>query len=267
MPPKPKKSLGQNFLVDKNILAKISRSAQFSSDDLVVEIGAGRGELTRFLSETAGSGVALELDKRLTFLLKESLGAFRNLTVMQQDVLAFDFQELSRRYGKKIKVVGNIPYYISSPIISHLLVFRPYIEEIFLTVQQEFAERIAAPEGSKTYGSLSIYVQYYTEPKLLFLIPRTCFRPAPQVDSAFIKLTPRKSLPLSDNDEKELFRITRKAFQQRRKKLSNSLSGVIAKEKLTAFFRTYSINPSIRPEEMSVDDFIKLASWTYPPIL
>jgi 16S rRNA (adenine1518-N6/adenine1519-N6)-dimethyltransferase len=257
MHPKPKKSLGQNFLVDKNILNKIISSCGFNNCDTILEIGAGRGELTGLLAQRAKKLFAVEIDADLYLLLKEKFKDQPNAEIIHQDILKFDFKKKFKK--EKIKVVGNIPYYISSPIIEHLFKYRDKIGSIYLTVQKEFARRVVAHSGSKDYGSFSCFVQYYSEPKILFYISKGCFYPAPKVDSAFLRLEVRKKPILSAAKEKILFRITRAAFNQRRKTLRNSLKGVITRQKLDKFFAKFAIDSNIRPEQLSLQDFANLA--------
>jgi len=257
---KPKKRLGQNFLVDKNIQKKIVETCGLKNSDTVLEIGSGRGEITDLIAQKAGQVFALELDRNLCALLKERFNDQKNVEVINQDILKFNLRKYFSRTPGKIKVIGNIPYYISSPIIEHLFKFRDKIEGIFLTVQKEFAQRVVAPSGSKEYGSLSCFVRYFAEPKVLFHISKTCFYPVPKVDSSFFRLDIRRKLPLKAKDEKLLFKIIRAAFNKRRKTLRNSLEGVIPLQKLNEFFHKYGIDPNTRPEKLSLQDFINLAN-------
>jgi len=258
MHPKPKKSLGQNFLVDKNIRDKIISACEFDPADVVLEIGAGRGELTEIAAKKVKKLFAIELDTDLCLRLKDKFKDLSNVKIIHQDILKFAFREGS---GKgKIKVIGNIPYYISSPIIEHLFKYRKKLSTIYLTVQKEFAQRIVALSGSKEFGSFSCFVQYYSEPKILFHISKGCFYPVPKVDSSFLRLEIRKKPLLSAAKEKNLFRITRSAFNQRRKTLRNSLKGVITQQKLDEFLCKYAIDPHIRPEQLSLQDFANLAT-------
>ncbi len=258
---KPKKSLGQNFLTDKNIQAKIVDAAGFTGNDSVLEIGAGRGELTVLLSPLVKHLTALELDPRLCGQLNLFSEKHSNLKIINCDVLKFDFKKfLKSLKAKKIKVMGNIPYYISTPIIEKLLEHREKIDSAYLTVQKEFAERIAAAPGSKTFGSLSCFVQYYAQPKIIFTISRNSFYPAPKVDSCLLLLKMRLEPAFKVRDEKQLFTIIRAAFNQRRKTLRNSLKEIVPAEKLNRFFDEYRINPDIRPESLALENFAKLAN-------
>lgn len=258
---KPKKSLGQNFLVDKNIRNKIINCCQFKESDTVLEIGAGRGELTRLIAEKAGKVYAVEIDYFLSKCLKESFKNNAGVKIINQDILKFNLKKcFGRNKNKSIKVVGNIPYYITTPIIAHLLKFKYNISVIFLTVQKEFAGRMAARPGSKDYGSFSCYVQYNTNPKMIFLIKRTCFFPAPAVDSCFLRLEVRQIPPVELCDEKLFFKIIRGAFSKRRKTLRNSLEGIIPQTKINNFFDKFGIDWNIRPEKLSLQDFANLTN-------
>ena len=254
---KPKKSLGQNFLVDKNIQRKIIASCDLMPSDVVLEIGAGRAELTKTIARMVKKVYAIEIDVSLSEFLKQELKDYANVQIINQDILKLDLNKLSKQ---KLKVVGNIPYYISSPIIEHLIKYREKIDTIFISVQKEFAKRLAAPCGSKDFGSLSCFVQYYTEPEAIFYIKKNCFYPVPKVDSCFLRLNLQKKSRLSKQREKFLFKIIRAAFNKRRKTLRNSLQGIILKKNLEEFFSKYGIDSNIRPEGLSLENFIKLAN-------
>lgn len=257
---KPKKSLGQNFLIDRNIQKKIIGHCALSSDDIVLEIGAGRGELTSQLAKIVKKVYALEIDKYLCAVLHSGLKDAPNAMVLNQDILKFDLNRRFKKHKARIKVVGNIPYYISSPIIERLIRFKDKIDCAYLTVQKEFARRIVSPPGSKQYGSLSCFAQYYTEPRILFNIKKTSFSPAPKVDSSFLRLKIRKACPVKVNDEALFFRVIRTAFNYRRKTLRNSLKGVLPEGKLRDFFSTFNIDANIRPEDLALQDFARLCS-------
>jgi 16S rRNA (adenine1518-N6/adenine1519-N6)-dimethyltransferase len=254
---KPKKSLGQNFLIDKNIQKKIIRACNLSAEDIILEIGAGRGDLTVQLAPVSGQVYALEIDNNLYPVLDQQLINFTNVEVIKADILKFDIKKFlcENKIKQKIKVIGNIPYNISSPIIQRLICFRECIDEIFITVQKEFAKRVAASPGSKDYGSFSCFVQYYLEPKLIFDIKRNSFRPAPKVDSCFLALRKRAKPPVLVKDEEAFFELIRKAFNQRRKTLRNSLAGFLPPEKLDTFFSQTGIDKNVRPEDLSLQEF------------
>jgi 16S rRNA (adenine1518-N6/adenine1519-N6)-dimethyltransferase len=255
---KPKKGLGQHFLIDQNIQRKIISACNLRPTDSVIEIGAGRGELTHLLAPLVRKIYALELDRRLLGLLREALKQFPGAEIVNEDVLRLD---LTPYIGKgRLIIIGNIPYYITTPLIEHLFKFREGITVIFLTVQEEFARRIAAGCGSKAYGAFSCFVQYYAEPRILFFIKRTSFFPPPKPDSAFIELRIRAEPLVCAKNEPRLFKIIRAAFGQRRKTLRNSLCGVVAPQKLDLFFQASCHSPDIRPERLCLQEFIKLAN-------
>ncbi len=247
-----KKHLGQNFLYDPSILTRIIDVAELSPDDTVVEIGPGPGRLTRMLAEVVQKVIAVELDQDLYERLRAELIGYRNIELIHGDALKYSYEGIGR-----FKVVANIPYYITTPIIFRLLEARKNLETMTLTVQKEVAERIAASPGGKDYGVLSIMVQYHARPEMKFIIPKEAFRPEPKVDSAVlhIRLLERPSVPV--RDEKMFFRVVRTAFSQRRKTLSNSLKGFGAdiKELLTAA----GIDPGRRPETLRLEEFAVLA--------
>lgn len=261
----PKKSLGQNFLADQNIRNKIVSSLDLKPDDIVLEIGSGKGELTKAIAGQVKKIYALEIDRRLLGVLTESVGSFDNVSIINEDVLKFDLPGIiaEDKIKGRIKVFGNIPYYISSPIIERLLDFHKSISAIFITVQKEFAKRVVASPGKKDYGSFSCFVQYYTSPRIIFDISRNCFKPSPKVDSSFLELQIRKNPAVILKDEKLFFKIIRAAFNQRRKVLGNSLSELVAPEALQVFFRKSGLNPLARPETLGLKDFALLADTQY----
>ncbi len=256
-----KKRLGQNFLIDPNIQRKIFMYCGFKKTDIILEIGSGSGIMTKPISEQAGFVYALEIDPDLCEILKRNLQNLDNVTVLNQDILKFDFNTYFANLKNRLKIFGNIPYYISSPIIEYLLNYKDKIESIFITVQKEFAKRVVAPAGSKRYGSLSCFVQYYLEPEIMFSISRNCFSPAPKVDSSLLKMKVRQAYAVNVEDEKLFFALIRAGFNKRRKTLRNSLSEIIPKEKLEKFFIKYGINKNIRPENLSLSDFANLADF------
>ncbi len=253
-----KKHLGQNFLYDPSILHRIIEAAGVSKDDTVVEIGPGPGRLTRLLSEKAGKVIAIELDQELCARLRADLVGFRNIELVHGDALKFTFEEIG-----PFKVVANIPYYITTPIIFRLLDAKETLKTMTLTIQKEVAERIVAAPGKKDYGVLSIMVQYYARPELRFIIPKEAFRPAPKVDSAVVHMTVLECPAVRVNDEQMFFRTVRTAFSQRRKTLSNSLKGLAEDPKnvLTAA----GIDPQRRPETLNLQEFAKLADLLRSP--
>ncbi len=248
----PKKHLGQNFLYDPSILTRIIDAAELSPDDTVVEIGPGPGRLTRLLAEAVKKVIAIELDQELYERLRAELIGYRNVELVQGDALKYSYERIGR-----FKIVANIPYYITTPIIFRLLDARENITTMTLTIQKEVAERIAALPGGKDYGVLSIMIQYYAHPDMKLIIPKEAFKPTPKVDSAVlhIKMLERPSVYV--HDEKLFFRIVKTAFSQRRKTLSNSLKGLGTdiKELLTAA----GIDPGRRPETLRLEEFAVLA--------
>ena len=257
---KPKKSLGQNFLIDPNIRRKIITACALAGDDCVLEIGAGRGELSRLIAPHVEKLFVVELDQRYCLALDELFSGKSNVTVINQDILTVSLGKYARRVQKKIKVIGNIPYYISSPILAYLVRNRCLIHQAFLTVQKEFAVRLCAQAASRDYGPLSCFVQYHMHARRLFPIKKTCFLPAPRVDSEFMCLTMREQPAVEVSDEDRFFAVIRRAFGQRRKMLKNSLKGIVSQEKIADFFHTRNICATARAEELTLDDFARLAS-------
>lgn len=255
---RPKKRLGQNFLIDKNIQRKIIDACELEPCDIVVEIGAGRGELTRLLADKVKSVYAFEIDSGLCGILNSELKEYSNVKVINQDILKFNSKKAFAKLKNKIKLVGNIPYYITTPIIEFFFKHRDKIDEVFITVQKEFAQRMIASCSSQQYGALSCFVQYHTSPRILFQIKKNCFYPVPKVDSSFIHLKIKDKSPVRIKKEKILFRLIRAAFNQRRKTLRNSLEGIISRERLELFFNKYRIDCNIRPEKLSLKDFKNL---------
>lgn len=257
---KPKKSLGQNFLVDRNIRDKIVNCLGLNGSSIVFEIGAGRGEMTSLLSLKAGEVCALELDSSLCGILEDKFRDCGNVKLIGSDILKFNISRYFSRRKNKITVVGNIPYYISSPIIEHLVKFRKKIGSVFITVQKEFAQRVVALPGSKDYGSFSCFVQYFFQPRIVFGISRNSFFPAPNVDSCFLELKPRESPPVKVKNRALLFKIIRAGFNQRRKTLRNSLKGVILPQKLEKALCELGHDANARAESLSLHDFAFLSN-------
>ena len=263
------KSLGQNFLVDLNIIKKILDSAELTSDDLVLEIGPGLGALTTQAAQNAGKVLAVEVDRGLLPVLAETLEGAGDVEVIEGDALKTDFDRLAAektgglfgKGGKKYKLVANLPYYITSPLLMHLLTNRFNFSTAIVMVQLEVAERLAAGPGTKQYGALSVAVQYYTESKILFKVPRSVFFPAPEVDSAVVRLSNRVQPAVFARDEETLFKVVRAAFAQRRKTLLNSLDGSgLGPDKVTwlKLLERCSIDPSRRGETLTLAEFASL---------
>ena len=220
------KRFGQNFLVDTHVLERIIRAAGLTKEDMVLEIGPGIGTMTQYLAENAGRVVAVEIDSNLIPILKETLQAYDNVTVLNEDILKVDIRALAEEYngGRPIKVVANLPYYITTPIIMGLFESQVPIDNITVMVQKEVAERMQAGPGTKDYGALSLAVQYYAEPYIVANVPPNCFIPRPNVGSAVIRLTRHQEMPVKVRDEKLMFSLIRASFNQRRKTLQNGLS-------------------------------------------
>lgn len=265
-----KKSLGQNFLTDLNVLSKIVSAADVGHEDNVIEIGPGIGALTEQLALAAGQVVALEVDTSLLPVLDEVLDEYDNVKVINQDVLDVDIAALIDREfdnpSKPVKVVANLPYYITTPILLQLLNTEVKWSKIVVMLQKEVAQRLAANPGTKAYGTLSLTVQYKMDAELAFEVPRTVFVPSPNVDSAIVSLEPRKKeLAVKPDDEKLLFRLIKGCFSHRRKTLSNNLQSVLGKgaeikKQSLQLLEDLNISPTIRPESLSLDQFILLAN-------
>ena len=249
-----KRHLGQNFLYDSSILKRIIQSAGLSEEDTVVEIGPGPGRLTRMLAETVKKLIAIELDPELHERLKGDFIAYSNVEITHGDALRFPFETLG-----KFKVVANIPYYITTPIIFRLLDAKQYLKSMTLTIQKEVAERIVAQPGGKDYGVLTIMIQYFAQAELMFIIPKEAFRPVPKVDSAVVHMNILERPRVLVRDEKIFFRLVRTAFSQRRKTLSNSLKSISGDIK--GVLLRAGIDPHRRPETLSIEEFASLSDY------
>jgi len=264
---KPKKSLGQNFLVDGNVLRRIAAACELDGSDRVLEIGAGKGELTVLLAEKAAAIAAVEIDCDLLPQLGLAVAGRENVRILNADILKLNVRSLDDSMaaagggrGKGLKAIGNIPYYIASPILEKLLLdARGIISGVYLTVQLEYGQRLCASAGTEEYGPLSLFAQYYSTPEMLFRIRNSCFYPVPKVDSCFVRLIPREALPLRGEREKMFFRLVSAAFGQRRKMLKNTLKGLIDGETLSGFLEERGIPAQARGEVLSLDDFVGLA--------
>lgn len=262
-----KKSFGQNFLTDTNILQKIVDTAEIDKGVNVIEIGPGIGALTEFLAENAAEVMAFEIDDRLIPILADTLARFDNVQVVNQDILKADLQTQIQAFKNPdlpIKVVANLPYYITTPILMHLIEGKIPFAEFVVMIQREVADRISAMPNTKAYGSLSIAVQYYMTAKVSFIVPRTVFVPAPNVDSAILKMVRRDQPVVSVQDEDFFFRVSKVAFVHRRKTLWNNLTSHFGKSedtkaKLEKALEIAKIKPSIRGEALSIPDFASLA--------
>jgi 16S rRNA (adenine1518-N6/adenine1519-N6)-dimethyltransferase len=260
---RPNKQLGQNFLIDENILHKIIAAAELGPEDTVLEIGPGIGVLTGPLAERAWRVIAVEVDKGLIPVLQNNLAPYSNIKIIWGDILKVAPEELLADATLPLKVVANLPYYITSPVIMELLTGPLPLERLVVMVQREVARRLAAAPGSKDYGILSVAVQYYTFPELITLVPRTVFYPRPDVDSAVVRLKMRTSPAVPVGDEALFFRIIRGAFGQRRKTLLNSLGGEFGaeytREELARFLRAGGIEATRRGETLTLEEFAVLA--------
>ena len=262
-----KKSFGQNFLTDTNILQKIVDTAEIDKKVNVIEIGPGIGALTEFLAESAVEVMAFEIDDRLVPILADTLRDFDNVTVVNQDILKVDLAQYIAEFKNPdlpIKVVANLPYYITTPILMHLIESGIPFSEFVVMMQKEVADRISAQPNTKAYGSLSIAVQYYMTAKVAFIVPRTVFVPAPNVDSAILKMVRRDQPAVAVQDEKFFFKVSKASFVHRRKTLWNNLTSYFGKseetkDKLTAALERADLSPSVRGEALSLEEFARLA--------
>lgn len=260
------KKFGQNFLIDEHVLSKIIRSAEITEDDFVVEIGPGIGTLTQYLAASAREVAAIEIDDALIPILKDTLSAYDNVTVIHEDVLKVDLCKLAeeKNGGKPIKVVANLPYYITTPIIIGLFENHVPVESITIMVQKEVADRMKTGPGSKDYGALSLAVQYYAKPELVANVPPNCFMPRPRVGSAVIRLTRHTEVPVEAEDEKLMFQIIRASFNQRRKTLVNGLGNApelhIPKEMTTEVLEEMGLSASVRGEALTLAQFAELSN-------
>ena len=260
------KKFGQNFLIDSNVLESITRGAEITKDDFVLEIGPGIGTMTQYLCEAARQVVAVEIDKMLIPILEDTLSEYDNVEVINQDVLKVDIKSLAeeKNNGKPIKVVANLPYYITTPIIMGLFESGVPIDSITIMVQKEVADRMQTGPGSKDYGALSLAVQYYATAKVILNVSATCFMPRPNVDSAVIKLTRHKEPTVNVADEKLMFKIIRASFNQRRKTLVNGLKNSpelsFSKEQIVKAIEKIGKPETIRGEALTLEEFAELAN-------
>ena len=258
------KKFGQNFLIDGHVLDKIIAGAGVTKDDMVLEIGPGIGTMTQYLAEAAGKVVAVEIDRNLLPILQETLADYDNVKVIHADVLSLDLEKLVQEEngGRPIKVVANLPYYITTPIIMALFEQHVPLANVTVMVQKEVAARMKSGPGSKDYGALSLAVQYYAEPYIVANVPCNCFMPRPNVDSAVIRLTRYEEPPVQVKDEKMLFKIIRASFNQRRKTLQNGLNNSselnFTKDQIAAAIAEAGFSPSVRGEALTLEQFAKL---------
>lgn len=259
------KKFGQNFLIDSHVLDKIISAAKITKDDFVLEIGPGIGTLTQYLAEAARWVTAVEIDRNLIPILQETLGEYSNVSILNQDILKTDIEALAQEYnqGRPIKVVANLPYYITTPILMELLENRLPVDSITVMVQKEVAQRMQAGPGTKDYGALSLAVQYYAKPSLSANVPPNCFMPRPAVGSAVIHLEIYREPPVKVEDEKLLFSLIRASFNQRRKTLVNSLNNAsnleFQKEEIAEALESMGISGQVRGEALTLEQFGALA--------
>ena len=260
------KKFGQNFLIDTHVLDKIVRAAEITPEDYVLEIGPGIGTLTQYLCESAKHVFAVEIDDNLIPILQDTLSAYDNVTVIHNDVLKLDINKLveEKCEGKRIKVVANLPYYITTPIIMGLFESHVPIDRITIMVQKEVADRMQVGPGTKEYGALSLAVQYYAKPEIVAIVPPNCFMPRPNVGSAVIRLTRHKEVPVQVNDEKLMFKIIRASFNQRRKTLANGLNNApdihLSKEVIQESIEELGVPVTIRGEALTLQQFAQLSN-------
>ena len=258
------KKFGQNFLIDGHVLDKIIAGAGVTKDEMVLEIGPGIGTMTQYLAEAAGKVVAVEIDRNLLPILQETLADYDNVKVIHADVLSLDLEKLVQEEngGRPIKVVANLPYYITTPIIMALFEQHVPLANVTVMVQKEVAARMKSGPGSKDYGALSLAVQYYAEPYIVANVPCNCFMPRPNVDSAVSRLTRYEEPPVQVKDEKMLFKIIRASFNQRRKTLQNGLNNSselnFTKDQIAAAIAEAGFSPSVRGEALTLEQFAKL---------
>lgn len=259
------KKFGQNFLIDTHVLDKIIGSAEITKDDFVLEIGPGIGTMTQYLAQAAGEVVAVEIDKNLIPILEDTLNGYENVSVINDDVLKVDIEALARERndGKPIKVVANLPYYITTPIIMGLFEKHVPLKSITVMVQKEVADRMQVGPGTKDYGALSLAVQYYAKPYIVANVPPNCFMPRPKVGSAVIRLDRYDEPPVKVKDERLMFKIIRASFNQRRKTLANGLNNSpeisVSKEIITEAIESLGRGASVRGEALTLEEFAKLS--------
>ena len=263
------KKFGQNFLIDSHVLDKIVSAAGITKDDFVLEIGPGIGTMTQYLAASARKVFAVEIDKALIPILEDTLKEFDNVQVINQDILKVDIKKLAEEHndGKPIKVVANLPYYITTPIIMGLFESQVPIDSITVMVQKEVADRMKVGPGTKDYGALSLAVQYYAEPYIVANVPPNCFMPRPKVGSAVIRLTRHEKPPVEVADEKLMFRLIRASFNQRRKTLVNGIKNSgdfsLGKEEIEKIFEKCGLPLNIRGEALTLEQFAMLANCIY----
>ena len=259
------KRFGQNFLIDGRVIDKIIAAAEITKADTVLEIGPGIGTMTQYLAEAAGQVIAVEIDKNLLPIYEETLADYDNVTIINNDILKVDINELIKGKADKVKVVANLPYYITTPIIMGLFENHIPAESITVMVQKEVADRMQSGPGSKDYGALSLAVQYYAKPYIVANVPPNCFMPRPNVGSAVIRLTSWENPPVTVNDEKLMFKLIRASFNQRRKTLQNGINNSpdlnFTKEQVVEALRAMGLSESVRGEALNLEQFAQLSDY------
>lgn len=264
-----KKDFGQNFLIDGNVLQRIVECAEVTADDTVIEIGPGIGSMTQYLCRAAKHVIAIEIDKTLIPILEETLGEYDNIKIINEDVLKVDLKAIAEEYngGKPVKVVANLPYYITTPIIMGLFEKDVPIDSITVMVQKEVADRMQVGPGTKDYGALSLAVQYYSKPHIVLNVSPECFVPKPKVGSAVIRMDKYKEPHVKARDSKFMFKIIRAAFNQRRKTLANALKNSaelsLDKESIESAIRELGLSPTVRGEALTLEEFARLSDILY----
>ncbi len=257
---KANKKLGQNFLINESIIDEIIEKAEVSQNDVIIEIGPGLGSLTAKLLERAKKVIAIELDEKLAAFLEKRFSLFDNFELIQNDVLKVNLKEIASQY-EHVKVVANLPYYITTPIVMKLLEEKLPLESITVMVQKEVGERFCATPNGKEYGAITVSIAYYTDAKIVIDVPKDNFDPVPEVDSVVVKLNIRKIPPVLLKDEKVFFRLIKAGFSQRRKTISNSLMGVgKSKEEIKEILEKLNLKENLRAENLSIDDFANIAN-------
>lgn len=260
------KKFGQNFLIDNNILEKIVDAARLTKEDCVLEIGPGIGTMTQYLARSAGTVIAVEIDKNLIPILNDTLSQYENVKILNADILKVDINRIveEENNGKPIKIVANLPYYITTPIIMQLFESHVALESITVMVQKEVADRMQALPGTKDYGALSLAVRYYSQPEIITRVPASCFMPRPNVDSTVIKLTGYDEPSLEVADEACLFAVIRASFNQRRKTLVNGLANApnlgVSKDDIKRILEQMGLSESVRGETLTLERFIDLSN-------
>ncbi len=260
------KKFGQNFLIDPHVLERIVEEAGIGAEDFVLEIGPGIGTMTQYLCESAREVLAVEIDRKLIPVLGETLADYQNVTVLNEDILKLDLGEIAEKYnaGRPVKVVANLPYYITTPIIMELFESHVPLESITVMVQAEVADRMKAKPGTKEYGALSLATAFYAEAEVVGNVPPNCFMPRPKVSSAVVRLNCHKESPVEVHDERLMFRLIRASFNQRRKTLANGISNdtglPFGREEVVAALEQMELSPMIRGERLSLEEFAKLSN-------